>query len=518
LEKLISEKIISNTKYNIFGSLWIILVGLFLMPYIIGHIGKERFGLLAIVAILTGYFGLLDFGIGTSFVKHIAEFNTRKEHEKINQVVTAGFVFYTLFSIVILMLALLCIDGLVHLFRIPDELHDEASFVFLLGVVLFGLSAVSSSFGAIQGGLQRMDLSNKIAVAMTVPNVLGIIFFLEQGYGIKGIMINNGIIALINGIINVIVAHVLLPDLKIFPVRLTKAVFFQLVRFGSKLQFARMADLIVFQTNRLIIAYFFSLTLVTYFQIGSLIVQKAREIPLLLVSAILPAASEIEARREEDKLRELYVRGSKYLILVSFPIMFFVIVSADIILIIWMGTGYESSTWIIRLLGLGYLFNVIAGVGVSVGAAVNKPEFQMKAAMVSTVSSLALGIGFAIFIGFPGVVVATVISLTLGPVYFFKKWHSYLNLDSRGFFRNLIRVPLIASVIPSLLVCGIHYGMTFFTLPSTRLINLGILILEGGLFTGIYVALILQQRYLDPYDLILLRKHAFPPDSWISKG
>ena len=92
----ISQKIVKNTFYNMIGKFFGILAALFLTPYIIRHIGIERFGLWAIVGVMTGYFGLIDCGIGTSFVKYIAEFYTKKEVDKINQLVSTGVIFYLL--------------------------------------------------------------------------------------------------------------------------------------------------------------------------------------------------------------------------------------------------------------------------------------------------------------------------------------------------------------------------------------------------------------------------------------
>ena len=68
------QKIVKNTIFNIVGRLCGILTVLFLTPYIINSIGVERYGIWAIAVAITGYFGLLDFGLGESFVKYIAEF------------------------------------------------------------------------------------------------------------------------------------------------------------------------------------------------------------------------------------------------------------------------------------------------------------------------------------------------------------------------------------------------------------------------------------------------------------
>ncbi|PKP59086.1 hypothetical protein CVT91_07345 [Candidatus Atribacteria bacterium HGW-Atribacteria-1] len=507
MNKSISQKIIRNTIFNAIGRFWGILVALFLIPYIVGHLGIERYGIWAIVGVLTGYFGLLDFGIGTSFVKYISEYYTKKDYKSINQVVNTGFIFYSIFAVFIITAGFIFISPLLNLFNIPYELYHEAVFVFLLGITLFSVSNALSPFGAIQGGLQRMDVTNKISIAISIPMIIGTVFFLERGYGLPGLMINNAIILALSSMVNIVIAFKILPELRFRPLLFSKEMFKKLFGFGYKLQFAKIADIITFQTDRLLIAYFLNIGLVGFYQLGVAITQKMRQVSLLLVSAILPAASELDAKQEKEKLQELYIKGTKYLIFVSFPLVFFVIASAHLIMLIWMGPGYEKSAWVIQLLAIGYLVNLIAGVGVSLGVAVGKPQFQMKAAIITAISNIILSIILIVVIGFMGVAIATSVSLILGPIYFFIKLHSYLQLSLKNFVQEVVPVPLIASIIPAVLIYGLNSGITLVDLASSRLENLIVFAFGGILFMGIYLTVMLRNKYLDKSDVDLLKRH-----------
>ena len=290
MEQSISTKIIRNTIFNIIGRFWGILVALVLTPYIIRHIGIERFGIWAIVGVLTGYFGLLDFGIGTSFIKYIAEFYTKKDFKKINQVVNTGFIFYSIFAILIIPLGFFIINPLLTLFKIPQELYNEALFVFLLGIILFGVSNAVSAFTAIQAGLQRMDITNKVAIVISIPMVIGVVFFLEKGYGLRGLMVNNAIILVISSVVNIAIAFKILPELRFNLFSFSKEMFKKLFKFGYKLQISTIASLFHFQLDKILLAYFLSIGFVTYYAVAAQLASRIRGIPLLLVSAIFPAA------------------------------------------------------------------------------------------------------------------------------------------------------------------------------------------------------------------------------------
>ncbi|MDD5775341.1 MAG: MATE family efflux transporter, partial [Candidatus Omnitrophica bacterium] len=119
----IGDKVVRNTAYNIIGRMWFFIVGFFLTPYIVGRLGVERYAVWALVGVVTNYFGLLDFGVGSSFVKYVSEFHTIKEYSGINKLVNTGFAFYVMLGAGIVALAALFVDPLMSFLKIPAVLH-----------------------------------------------------------------------------------------------------------------------------------------------------------------------------------------------------------------------------------------------------------------------------------------------------------------------------------------------------------------------------------------------------------
>ncbi|NOX96957.1 MAG: polysaccharide biosynthesis protein [Nitrospirae bacterium] len=501
----VSEKIIRNTKFNILGRFWTILVALFLTPYIIGYIGMERFGIWAIVGVLTGYFGLLDFGVRDSFVKFIAEFYAKKDDKTIKQVINVGLVFYSLLGALIIILAFSFIDPLLRLFKIPVNLRGEASFVFLLGVIIFAVSNALVVFGAIQGGLQRMDISNKIAVAITIPNIIGTIFFLKSGYGLPGLMVNNALILGISGTINFIMAFKLLPTLKINPFSLDKKIFKMLFGFGTKRWVTRIEDVVTFQTDKLLISYFLPLGLVGYYQLGYLIASKAREIPSLLISAIVPAASELEAGQKREDIIKLYLRGTKYLLAIAFPIFFFIFTTADLIVFSWLGKNFGHTVLVIQMLAPSFLIMSLFAMGSAIAVGIGKPEFQMKAGGGQAILNLILSVILIIKMGFVGVLLATLISVTLSTTYFGVRLHNYLKLSLIDFGKrlrlgSLVFIPAILSSIIFIFNLGFKN-----ILISNRFYALSFLISEILLFVISYLLILRKVDFFDKEEMQIFR-------------
>ena len=111
------------------------LLGVFTIPYIVRSIGAEEFGIWALVAVFTGYLGLTDLGMSTSFIRDIAYHRERGEHERISIIMSTGLAYYVLISGVVLVLGMTLTSVLIGWMRLEQPLHDTATFVLRVGLI-----------------------------------------------------------------------------------------------------------------------------------------------------------------------------------------------------------------------------------------------------------------------------------------------------------------------------------------------------------------------------------------------
>lgn len=503
-EKL-STKIVHNTLYNIIGNFWLIIVNLFLIPYIISHIGTERFGIWVLVSMITGYLSLLDIGISRSFVKYIAEYYTKKEYETINNIVNTGIVFFLVFGIIVILLSHFLIDIVIKFLKIPGGLYSEARFVFFVGIIIFCLTNIINVVSSIQAGLQRMDLTNKISILMSIPLIIGTIVFLERGYGLKGLVINQGLVVLLSGILYFIVSYKIFPYLRIKISYFNFSAFKQLFNFGIKLQVVRLESIFLFETDKLIISHFLTLNLVSFYTLGASIVNKIRNIPMLLCSAVLPTTSEISVVKDERLLHELYLRGSKYVTIVGYPILSFIFFTAPLIMLVWIGKIYNESVQVIRILVPAYLVNILTGVSSGMIVGMGKPEIMMRSSLLQFVVNLVLSIIFVIKIGFVGVVLATLISFSTISLWFMWMFHKEIRMPISQFVRTILPLPCIASFISGITVFFFNRVVDRLFIISSRFPAVYVLLIDVILFFFIYSYILLKYKTFDKYDILLFR-------------
>jgi len=472
------------------------------------HLGVERFAVWALVGVVTNYFGLLDFGIGSSFVKYISEFYTTKDYSNINKIINTGFGFYLLFAAVIMGVSVPLLDPLFSLLKVPLSMYVEARFVFLVAIGIFCVSNAMGVFISIQAGLQRMDLSNKIAMSASVVTVAGTVFFLEKGYGLRGLIVNNALVFALTSLMYIIYAYKLLPQLEFRPFSWDKAMFKRIFFFGFKVQISRISGTITSQTDKILITCFLAIGLVTYYQLGSSVVFYAMTIPGLLVSALVPAFSEIEARGERKRLIESYLRSTKYLTFFTAPLFVFIAVAANRIMLVWMGPGYEQSVVIIQILAAAYVVNMLARVSSALCMAIEKPEYMMNSSLIMIAANIGLSILFIKFWGFCGVAWGTLAAVNAGTIYFLWKLHKNLDIPAGLYMR--VTIPFFVSAVISAVLVYSSDAAAYKLVPGTgRIFHLAFFLAIAALFSLVYLVCVYYSKLFDSNDSEFL-KEKFP--------
>ena len=145
--------------------------------------------------------------------------------------------------------------------------------------------------------------------------------------------------------------------------------FRRLFSFGWRTQVSRLANLVTFETDVLIITLVLrDLELAGLYRIGVELANKMRQVPVVLMSALVPAAAHLDARRDEDRLRALYLRGTRYVAAVTIPLAAFTAGGAGLLMTAWQGgaIGLGMSVLVLRIISVGYVANILPGPGVAV--------------------------------------------------------------------------------------------------------------------------------------------------------
>jgi len=499
-----SHKVIKNTVCNNIGYFWQLLISLLLTPFIIHKLGVEQFGIWVLLEVIVIYLSLLDFtGIGGAFVKYIAEYHTKKDFKSCNHVINLGWAYYTFFWIVIVFFVLIFKERILNLFNFSPDLYNTISFVFI-GLLL--ISFIRGSFAVFRSvllGLQRMEITNIIAIFASLVNAACVILLLTLGFGLKGLVMSGLIVAILTSILQTVFAFKVLPQIKFRPFSFNRDIFKKTLIYGFNIRIANISESINMHVDKIFLGYFLNTSVIGFYELGAKIAKIARSFPEQLLPGILPASSELHALNDKKNLQKLYHRGSKYLCLLTFPIAFFIISNASLIMILWMGkTGYKESVLALQILSIGYVFILLANMGRLIARGMGIPQYEMRSSVLIAIMNITLSIILIIKLGFIGALLGTTLSGTLGSFYFIYSFHRRIKESLFLILKRIYANPFFFCVIALIasFVAGYIFKLIFPESPTNRIEAFYHLLINGAVFLGVYLISLFKSGYIDKYD------------------
>jgi O-antigen/teichoic acid export membrane protein len=335
------------------GSSWFalgvnVVVGIFLSPYIIHRLGDEAFGLWILIFSVTGYYGLFDLGIRSSIVRYVAKFSAIGEKEELNSLVNTAMISYGGIGALTLAITLLASYYITSIFRIPADFVLTARWLLLMVGTSVSLGFPLGVFGGILEGLQRFYLLNFTNISTTLIRVLLIVIALRRGHGLLTVALITVSLPLLNGLVNAAVV------LRILSVRfalkyVTRSTLRRIATYSGTTFLIIIGGRLRFKTDALVIGTFVSAAAITYFTIGSRLVDYASEVVSSLAQVFVPMSSQTHAKGDLEGLRKILIVGNRACAFIIFPITAVLTILGKSIIEAWVGPKYVAASYPVML-------------------------------------------------------------------------------------------------------------------------------------------------------------------------
>ena len=492
-----SRKLIVNTLFNFLGRFWSFAATILLTPFIWNHLTPGEFGVWVLLsAVFLESYTLLDLGFGAAFVKYISAFHAHEDYERINKALFSGMVFYLLLGALVIGIGLSLRELVFVFFNI-----SSAETAYLFALVACAVGNLGVMFLSVFRGVQRMDKSNAIEIFVSIVNAIGVVVVLSAGWGLSGLAVNALVSAVTLLIASWLSVKRAMPRISIgfhFDGPLLREMF----RYGAQILVSRLGSVVSFRLDKLIVARYLGLATVPFYEFSARLSGMVRAVPLLMMSALIPATSELGARNDKEKIIQTYLMTSRYVALVAVGLVAFVALEAEPILRLWLGTGVERSVLLVQILIIGYGANVLAGPASQTGAGVGHPEFDMRSTILLTLLTPILGIALVREFGVAGVAAGTSIALCIAAVYLLASFHhNYLEKSVGQMLRNVHLRPLLAGVLAILAVLVFHRAVpSLKALSEIRYLIPVSLALDFAVFVPVYMLFLIVVRQVTPTD------------------
>lgn len=472
-----------------------------LAPVLVRHLGRDRFGLWSLLTVIAGVYSTLDLGLTGSLTKFVAEYRAAGNDRALRAVYSTAVVAYVALAALVIAVIALTRGALAARFHVQPGLRAEAAAALVAAAGVYGLTSVYTLLASVLGGLQRLDRWNQIAACVTVLQLLGTWWVLAHGGGLLAVLAVSGGATLLGTVaVRVAIAR-LAPEIRFDPRAMDASLLHRVTRYGVALQVITLGVMAQWQLDKVLFGAMLSLAVVGEFELGYRLVQAVWSLPALLLPPLLPAMAHLDAAGEHDRLRRLYVRASRYVLAVAFPVSAGTIALAPIAFQAWLGAGHAQGALATQALAAMLGVNVLTGAGSALARGTGRPwleaQYQMLALVLHLVASLVLIPRF----GFQGGLLALVLSSAVGSIWFFVRIHRVL-AEPVGRFVWTTVLPTAAIAAAAAAVAGVAARVTDSGIAGwSRPVAIGHLAVGTVVMLGLTLSGYLLARLLRPAEL-----------------
>ena len=294
------------------------------------------------------------------------------------------------------------------------------------------VTLITGVYGAVLAAISRFDLLSSITAVQTVLRAGGVLLILHSGRGLIAMAYWELIVLALAGIATVALALKTFPSSRTQPQKPENSQLRALWSYSLTTFVFMIAVQIVINTDSMVISAFLSVSLVTFYSLGSSLVTYSSQVASAVSSTFVPLASGLEAAGRMDELRQMLLRGTQAMLGLTLPIALALVFRGQTFIDIWVGPHYgQISETVLRILMISLFFAMADSTAGAIMMAIDKHKPVARWAVYEALLNLGLSIVLAKTVGLYGVAWGTALSMAFTHLAF---WPFYN--------RDVLQIPI----------------------------------------------------------------------------
>lgn len=458
----VAKKLFKGSVLRLVSLLAKIIVGFFMLPFLIHSLGDEQYGIWVLVGTIIGFYGLLDVGMGSA----LSRFLVRAMHgDKANEVNV------TLSNAVFLfcgtgLLSLLITASIILLVPQFVESVDNVSKIQIMVGILGAQTALTfplAVFGSILHAKYRFDIASYIKLFSLFIRTVLIVVFVSQGYGIVAVSVIVAIDALFSALLIVYFARKLVPSICVKWGYTDKSKLKEYLDYGKHTYVINISDRIRMSIDDFVIAAVIGLSAVTHYTVGMTLIFYFSEMMASIFGVIGPVLHKYHKLNMWESLRIAFFAASEVTTFASILIGIIMVVLGESFIAMWMGQDYQDAYIVLVILTVSSIVGNAQRPGITILFAIAKHKYYAKIIIIEAVANLSLSILLGFYYGIYGVALGTVIPSLISKLLFIPKYICrQLDVSLYKYYGLLLKYITVGIFI---VICA-KYGLNYVSLNS----------------------------------------------------
>ncbi len=363
----VGAKLRRNTRAGMITWAWGQVVQVVRMAVLYKFLGEEGYGLWFLAFSIMSYFVFYNFGINNAFVKYTAEYHAKKNYEHLSHLLSTGMSAAAAMGLVIVAVLFLFTDRVVAFFAFEATQTADAAFVVKGIGVVTAFAIASGVYNSVLTGIQRLDLLNICRVTFLTFEVAAAYACLRAGYGIRALVFVYGASIVFSYLSMAAVVRWQVPELRLNPLQSRWHCVPAMLSLGGRMQLLGAVALFVSTIDGIVFAKFEGLAFLGVYAIARRVASRAQGAALQAFGALAPASADLIARREYDKLSDVYGTSLRICCLGCAYLFGFIAINSDYTMLFFQGARrYDPlSAQALTVLSMALAIHTLTGPGSS---------------------------------------------------------------------------------------------------------------------------------------------------------
>jgi O-antigen/teichoic acid export membrane protein len=389
-------------------------------PYLLEHLGLDRYGVWMLVSSFAGTFGIFQIGLGDATIKYVSTYKGRNDTEGVSRVISGTLALSGLLGALPALVLFLAAPFLVHyVFRIEAANNTEAIRAIQIGGLILWIQGIYQVFSSTLKAWEEYGPPTRISVAMKAATIVAAVCLTALGHGVVDILLATAGVTLVAAWLQAAAVRRTLRLISLWP-KIDRQAWREVLGFGVYSWIQNVASVAFNQADRLLIAMTLGTASLAYYTLCLQVTQQIHGLVAAAFSFLFPHISAKYEAGNRAGVRNAFRLGTVVNVGLSLLMTAPLVLFGGRFLTIWMGPKFAANaTHILILLAVGFFALSLNVVPHFTLLGLGKVRFLSIANLVGGVASL---LGAAVLIPSFGLIGAAAGRLFYGPVISMNYW------------------------------------------------------------------------------------------------
>jgi len=415
MKNLIVKNLLSNYLLSSFG----MALGFLLVPFLIGKLGKEAFGLIVLAEATMVFFEIVTASVRVALSRHSTFSLSQGKNDEFLEYLSTGRAILLISAVVVFTVGTFISYRFTHLFTVPPEYFFQSRLLFFLITLSATISIPNIVYWSVLYAKQRFDLINLSSSTGLVVRALSLFIYYSLAPKKYAYLAVYGLIyfamTLMQNSMIYFFQKKMMAGVRISIKHFRQSKIRSILSFSVHTAMARASTALYQDTATIIINIFWGPAFNTLYAIGMKIPTALNRVFVEPSWALTPTFTDLAARNDHERFETLFFMYSKTLAIVVFPLFFTLIFFSGPIIKLWVGPGYATAAVILSVSMGQALISVPFSLTWSVFNAYGKVKIPSLISLLMGIMNLGLCLWLGVVLNMKlyGILLAFVIAGTV---------------------------------------------------------------------------------------------------------